>query len=640
MIGSKMGALALVAALALPAIAATPPAPPAGPASGKDGADRIASLVEFDGFAGLDAGGRFLELPRVMFAIDRSAQPPRVHWINTQRYLYHYDYLRARYATLADSETFNAANYSRADRRFVLGAVVRYPRLNRYGVELWEGDVVEPALLAAMMGQLQAGFFAPLTFKPNSDEQRDAAAKAGLPVIGIDEAYGSREQLVLNRGKAVGRLVLVEEDAEDSLMPGDIALLKSMPIRLPPVAGIVSASFTTPINHVSLLAKTWAIPNVYRADAAQLWGAFAGKQVVLEATGASVTLRLATPAEIARAEQARDSRAVRAPLADLTYTGLPALTEQDSGWVKRTGAKAANLGAVASLARRPNIGFSVPPGFSVPFAYYDRFVAANGLGPAIEALVSDPRRSDPAWRAKALAALRARFAAGRIPDADIEAIAARRSALLGDKGVFVRSSTNAEDLVGFNGAGLYDTVPNVTTRDALAAALRTVWGSLWNDRAFAARERARIDHRAVRAAVLIQVGIDADAAGVMTTVDPFDESGTEQRLFIAAKRGIGIRVVEGKKIAEQLIYRPDLDSIQVLTRSQDDVMLHFAADGGVKEIKVEPDRAVLSDDLVRRLAKVGIAIQARFGGRPQDIEWVVVGGQIMIVQSRAYVKGS
>lgn len=211
--------------------------------------------------------------------------------------------------------------------------------------------------------------------------------------------------------------------------------------------------------------------------------------------------------------------------------------------------------------------------------------------------------------------------------------------LLGDRGVFVRSSTNAEDLPGFNGAGLYDTVPNVKGADALDAALKTVWGSLWNDRAFAARERAGIDHHAVRAAVLVQAGVDADAAGVMTTIDPFDEDAQERRIFIAAKRGIGIRVVEGKKIAEQLLYSIDLDSVQVLTRSQDDVMLHFAADGGVQEVRVDPNRAVLSDNLVRRLAKIGLAVQRRFSNRPQDIEWIVVGDQILIVQSRDYVKG-
>ncbi|ATY30987.1 PEP/pyruvate-binding domain-containing protein [Sphingomonas psychrotolerans] len=602
--------------------------------------DRIASDAAFDKMARTEGGGRFFELPRVMFAIDRSGARPHVYWIDTRRYLYHFDFLQARYLTLADADSFNAANYSRADRRFVLGAVARYPRLGRYGVELWEGDVVEPELLAAMMQQLEATFHAPLTFKPNSDQQGAAAKRAGLPVIGIEEAYGAREQLVLNGGRAVGRLVLVDEGAEEDLLPGDIALLKAMPIRMPPVAGIVSSTFTTPINHVSLLAKTWGIPNAYRADAGHLWGEFSGRQVVLDTRGRSVTVRLATDAEVRAAERTRAIRKVRAPRSDLAYSGLPALTEQDAGWAPRTGAKAANLAEAAGLARkRPDLRFEVPPGFSVPFAFYEHFVVANGIGASVEALLSDPRRYDPAWRRGALAALRARFAAGSIPRADLAAILARRRVLLGDKGVFVRSSTNAEDLPGFNGAGLYDTVPNVTGSEALEAALKTVWGSLWNERAFAARERAGIDHRAVRAAVLLQIGVDADAAGVMTTIDPFDEQSAEQRIFIAAKRGIGIRVVEGKKIAEQLLYRPELDSVQILTRSQDDVMLHFAPDGGVQEVKVDPNRAVLSDDLVRRLGRIGLAIQQRFGNRPQDIEWLVVGGRIMIVQSRDYVKG-
>lgn len=615
---------------------------PAGSAAVRAPAEdgRIASDADFDRMARVEGTSRFLELPRVMFAIDRSGARPRVLWIDTRRYQYHFDYLQARYLTLADADKFTAANYSKADRRFVLGAVVRYPRLGRYGVELWEGDVVEPELLAMMMRELQASFHAPLTFKPNSGQQADAARAAGLGAIGIDEAYGAREQLVLNGGRAVGRLVLVEEGAEEDLLPGDIALLSTMPIRLPPVAGIVSSSFVTPINHVSLLAKSWGIPNAYRADAGRLWRDLAGKQVVLDTRSGAVRIRPASAAEVRAAERSLDARRIRAPRSELGYSGLPALVEQDAAWAKRTGAKAANLGAVAALAaRRPDLGFQVPPGFSISFAFYDRFVAANGLGPQIDALLDDPRLSDRAWRREALGALRARFAAGRIPEGDLAAIAARRSTLLGDKGVFVRSSTNAEDLPGFNGAGLYDTVPNVGTGDALASAVRTVWGSLWNERAFAARERAGIDHRAVRAAVLVQSGIDADSAGVLTTIDPFDELSTERRIFIAAKRGVGIRVVEGKKVAEQLIFRPDLDSVQILTRSQDDAMLHFAPGGGVQEVRIEAGRAVLSDDLVRRLSRIGLAIQDRFGGRPQDVEWLVVGGQIMIVQSRDYVKG-
>ena len=601
----------------------------------------IGSDAEFDRLARTSKAGRHMELPQLMFAIDSTGKPPRVHFINTRRYAWHFAFLQSRYLTLAESYAFSDANYSKPDRRFILGSVVKYPQLGRYGVELWEGDIVEPELLTQMLERLHASFHAPLTFKPNSDLQLAAAANVNLPVISAEEAYGSREQMILNGGKAVGRLVIVPDDGEKHLLPGDIALLKGAPIRLPPVAGIVSSRFTTPINHVNLLAKSWGIPNAYKRDADTLWAELDGKQVMLDTRGTSVVVRLATAAEIKIAEKGRAAKAVRVPAADLEYAGLPSLTEQDRSWSRKTGAKAANLAEVAGLARSmKDATFDVPPGFSIPFSFYDRFVAANDLGPQIAALLADPRRNDPATREPLLAALRERFANGTIPPADLENIKSRRRELLGEGGVFVRSSTNAEDLPGFNGAGLYDTVPNVRGDEALAKAVKTVWGSIWNDRAFGARQAAGIDHAAVRASCLVQIGVDAEAAGVMTTVDPFDERTDEKRIFIAAKRGLGIRVVEGKKIAEQLIYRPSLDSIQLLTRSDDDTMLKFGPDGGVVEVTIDPRRAVLSDELVRRLSNIGLSIEKRFGGRAQDIEWLIVDGRINIVQSRDYVRGN
>ncbi|MDB5704566.1 MAG: pyruvate, phosphate dikinase [Sphingomonas bacterium] len=465
---------ALLAACLAPATAQTNGSVPGAPDHSPAPQASIRNDAEYDSLARTENAGRFLALPQLMFAIDRAAAKPRLMWIDTKRYRYHFEYLQAKYLTLSDSETFNAANYSNPKRRFLLGSVVRYPGLKRYGMELWEGDVVEPAMLAETMALLQAHFPAPITFKPNSDQQREAAAAAKLPTIGIEEAYGSREELILNHGRAVGRLVLVREGHEDALTPGDIALITIMPIQMPPVAGIVSSTFTTPINHISLLAKTWRIPNAYRADADRRYRQLAGQMVVLDTRGEIVTLRMATPAEIKAAARTRAARAIRLPPADATYAGLPALTDQDAGWVRRTGTKSANLGQVAQLAKR-DTSFTVPPGFAIPFSFYDRFVAANHLGPSIAATVADPRRTDPAWRQQALTKLRAAFAAGTIPAADFAAIVARRAALLGDKGLFVRSSTNAEDLHGFNGAGLYDTVPNVIGSDALAKAVKTVW---------------------------------------------------------------------------------------------------------------------------------------------------------------------
>jgi phosphoenolpyruvate synthase/pyruvate phosphate dikinase len=139
--------------------------------------------------------------------------------------------------------------------------------------------------------------------------------------------------------------------------------------------------------------------------------------------------------------------------------------------------------------------------------------------------------------------------------------------------------------------------------------------------------------------VLVQEGINADSAGVMITTDPFD-SEDRGGVYISAKRGLGIKVVEGKKVAEQLIYLPTANSVKVLTRSDEDSLLTFDERGGVKEVPINGDRAVLTDDVVRRLARAASLIKNVFGGREQDIEWVYMRGQVYIVQSRPYVHGS
>jgi phosphoenolpyruvate synthase/pyruvate phosphate dikinase len=106
---------------------------------------------------------------------------------------------------------------------------------------------------------------------------------------------------------------------------------------------------------------------------------------------------------------------------------------------------------------------------------------------------------------------------------------------------------------------------------------------------------------------------------------------------VNAKRGLGIKVVEGRRVPEQVIYSPRSDAVRVLTRSDEDTMLEFDERGGVKEVRIEARRAVLTDRMVRRLAGAALLIRRLFGGRDQDIEWVFKGGILYIVQSRPYV---
>jgi phosphoenolpyruvate synthase/pyruvate phosphate dikinase len=148
-----------------------------------------------------------------------------------------------------------------------------------------------------------------------------------------------------------------------------------------------------------------------------------------------------------------------------------------------------------------------------------------------------------------------------------------------------------------------------------------------------------MNHWGVYMSVLVQTGIDAESAGVAITTDPFNKQN-KGAVYINAKRGLGIKVVEGKRVAEQVLYTPAANSTKVLTRSDEDTMLKFDEKGGVVELKIEERRAVLTDEMIRKLARVALQIKGIFGGRDQDIEWVFVKGQLYIVQSRPYVENN
>ncbi|HMX24824.1 MAG TPA: PEP/pyruvate-binding domain-containing protein, partial [Blastocatellia bacterium] len=134
-----------------------------------------------------------------------------------------------------------------------------------------------------------------------------------------------------------------------------------------------------------------------------------------------------------------------------------------------------------------------------------------------------------------------------------------------------------------------------------------------------------------------QEGMNAEAAGVLITTNPFDKED-RRSVYVNAKRGLGIRVVEGRRVPEQLLFNPRTAAVRVLTRSGDDTMLTFDERGGVREMKTDTERAVLTDAVVRRLARAALRIERVFGGRDQDIEWLTIGNRIYIVQSRPYVE--
>jgi rifampicin phosphotransferase len=648
-----MKPLAIILLLWLPFAASSQPRPAAAPPSPR-WLNGVASREDFDRLARVYYQGRFYALPHLMFVVDRAAhggQPPgRVYYVNSRRYAFHKEFVNANYLTLERGREFFRHNYLESSRRFLLGTVAYQTKADKFTFEFWEGDLVTPELVSEAHARLAATFFAPVHFKPNSAHQQSVAEKVAaqarpVPVFHAAETGESRDYVPLHRARAVGVLRVVDRMADDTIIDrNEIVIFRESPLTLTPLSGVITTNFSTPLAHVNLLAAGWGVPNAYVKGADEMFKSLVGKFVYFETREDGFVLRAAETKEAAEAGRRLAERSdLLTPPADLDYQGFVELSRQRRRHSPRFGAKAANLGEVAHAARLGKVrGVTVPPGFSVPFFYYDQFLQENKLDDEINEMLGHDRfNHDPAYRKQRLAELRARIQRGRLNDDFRRAVRAKTRALFGDlarNGVFARSSTNSEDLPNFSGAGLYTSVPNVRSDEALDEAIKTVWASLWNYEAYEARESAGLNHSAVYPSVLIQQGVNAEAAGVMITTNPFD---AEDRgaVYINAKRGLGIRVVEGRRVAEQLIYSTRTGTARVLTRSGDDTMLAFDERGGVKEVKIEANRAVLTPQLTRRLAQAAVEIKRAFNGVEQDIEWLTVGNRIYIVQSRPYVRG-
>ncbi|MGB9177879.1 MAG: PEP/pyruvate-binding domain-containing protein [Pyrinomonadaceae bacterium] len=599
----------------------------------------ITSRAEFDTLARTYDADTPYPLPHVLFVIDRKDKN-RIFYVNTRRYGFHKDFVNGTYLSLERGREFFENNYLKPNRRFIMGTIAYQTPIKRWTFEFWEGDLIPAEQVKLASDVINKTFFTPVAFKPNSLRQEEISAKLeGVERVLQSDISKEQEYQALNVARGLGRIHIIKKlDDHVEIGFNEILVLDEVPISLPPVAGIITTKPSTPLSHINLLAKSWGVPNAYIKDAQELLRQYDGWWVSFETLHDHYTLKKADNNALAEYQRRLKERLdIMKPRFNLDVTRLADLRDQRAKAVIAYGAKSANLGEVMN-ARLP--GIVVPEGFTIPFYYYDQFIKENKLEQPIYEMMGDQKFvHDPAYRREYLTRMRAQIQAGRMNDELRAEILRKVHAQFAGKGLFVRSSTNSEDLPNFNGAGLYSTVPNVKGDDELVEAVKTVWASVWNFEAYEARERANIDHSKIFMAVLLQEGINSESSGVMITTDPYDRDNREA-IYISAKRGLGIKVVEGQKIAEQIIYRTRADAVSILTRSAEDSLLTFDEHGGVKEIPITGERAVLTDKVVRDLARAASLIKRIFGNRDQDIEWAYMRGQIYIVQSRPYIAGS
>lgn len=451
----------------------------------------------------------------------------KVMYINSTRYLYHYEFATYVLGYYKGLNTFNNEQYTQnPQRKYILGSVSHYLSSDIFTMEFFGADELDCDQIVLVYSKIASTCFfgENLRFFSNTHQWESCTS---IPNIKPDELFLGQDYQALNLGTAYGYLKKIDwkEVSSNYLSRHDIALMNGIPNDVPVVAGIITTEFQTPLSHINILSKNRKTPNMALRSG---WGddlinSLVGKLVRLDVTSGYYGIREVGIQEAENFWKLHEPSAPATLSLDTLTSDLVNLASSGINSVKTIGGKASNF---AELLKISNV--LVPEGsFAIPFYYYEQHLKTHGLISFIRQTLEYPAfKQDASVRELKLEQIRDTIKHCTIDPSLLNMVKQKLSESGFDAYRF-RSSTNAEDVEGFNGAGLYDSftgIPNDADK-SIEKAIKKVWASLWNFRAFEEREYFKIDHFSVAMGILVHRSFPTeDANGVVITTNLYNNN--------------------------------------------------------------------------------------------------------------------
>jgi pyruvate,water dikinase len=306
------------------------------------------------------------------------------------------------------------------------------------------------------------------------------------------------------------------------------------------------------------------------------------------------------------------------------------LRETDKEDVSLVGGKAANLGELTKQK------LPVPDGFTVSSQAYFQFLEGSNLKGKLKSLFETIDVDDPKILKDTSRLIKNAIEKSAIPKETIEEIKKGYGKLFSGKEglVAVRSSATAEDLPEASFAGQQATFLNIKGEKELIDSVKNCWASLFEPRAIFYRVENKFDHLKVGMAVTIQKMVQSEVSGVMFTIDPTEND--KHKIIIESVWGLGELIVQGAVNPDHYeVGKRNFHIIFKQISTQNKQLVKVGKQNKETPVsKAYKGVQKLSDQEIIELAKIGKKIEDHYGF-PQDIEWALEDGRLMIVQTRA-----
>jgi hypothetical protein len=530
-----------------------------------DSVTEIPCKADFDAMASTPLDASLPGATSAKVVLDRYDNDA-LYFQNSTRFPIHYNFVSEHLSggdlpIVPELSTFEATEYYKPDRRFVLGAVSYYEAPDVWALELSPYDTASVEMIQALYEAVaKASYFGPkLAFHPTSGAIEKLAEKLpeSVKVITTDIIYGLTDYQPLTVGTTIGRIHFAEAaELEDIYLAyEDIAVLDEAPNDISVVAGLITQEFQTPLSHVNVLSKNRGTPNMGLRDAFQneQLRALDGKWAKLTVGATAWTIEPATDAEAEAFWADHKPTPVVLPPLNLDVKDLvdiedvtpepegESLRDSIKESVRAWGGKAAQYSILAKTDDVP-----IPKAFGIPVFYYHQFMEENGFFARMETLLANADfKSEPSVREDELAKLRADMLLAPVDEAFQTLLKAKLETDYPGLSMRFRTSTNSEDLDGFPCAGCYESQTGSPSNwDTVLDAVRGAWSSIWLFRTFEERNYYGIDHHSVGMALLVHHNFPAEEAnGVATTNNPFDLAGLEPAFYVNVQYGGEAEVV-------------------------------------------------------------------------------------------------
>jgi phosphoenolpyruvate synthase/pyruvate phosphate dikinase len=600
--------------------------------------NRINTNLEFEKLSGTPLTNKYGNVKAIKVVYDLKTK--KLYYLNTNNYKNHYCFCEKELNYIDGCGNFLKCNYSNGkQRKYLLANLNFFQSLNKYVLEISPTDLMrEDDIVTIYNLTKESSFIDKLFFFINNPRLQATCSQLNEKISTISpiEIYGKLSYQAISKYKNVGTLKFVNdiESQKNEIHKNDIIVLKRIPNYLPPVAGVIVTEFQTPLSHISILGLNRKIPICAYTKAFEAEELLSHKDQQVCFTVKADTFYIAADAT---KFQVKENVKIEIEQ-DLTVDSLINIESLDVTSSSFVGSKAANFAELYKISKKAN--FKTPEhAFAIPFYFYKQHIIKSKVLVLIDKLI-ELEPDDSKMQNEYLEQIRKKIENTKIDKDLLDDVEYKIGQYDDFKKFRFRSSTNAEDINGFSGAGLYASKTNKlnSKNKSIENTIKTVWASNWSEKAFHEREYYNIDQKNVAMGILVHRSFPNEGVnGVAITKNIYRKNSNG--FLVNAQLG-NENVVDPSSgiICDQFLCFPQESNKIYKDKVVIDVITYSSLNG---------NSLVMSEDEIQNLANQLDIIKKHFTGKIDkwtytrigyDVEFKIDGEnrQLYIKQVRPY----